>query len=535
MFNKVLHLWRCLFGINRLVGGMVTISLAGCASEKSDRPNILICIADDASYEHLGTACDWIKTPAFNQVAEEGILFSNVYTPNAKSAPSRSSLLTGRNPWQLKAAANQYCYFPAEFRTFPEVLLEHGYQVGFTGKGWGPGEPGEIDGKPRELTGKAWNKKRTEPPTKFISNVDYASNFGEFLQGKPLGKPFCFWYGGFEPHRKYEYQSSLRGGKSPRDIDKVPAFLPDNEEVRIDLLDYGYEIEYFDQHLQKILDLLRQYGEYDNTLVIVTSDNGMPFPRAKSDEYEYSNHMPMAVMWKKGMKKPGRVNNEYVSFIDLAPTILDIAGVDWKESGMQPGPGRSIMPLLKNKKLKEPFNDFILIGKERHDVGRPADSGYPIRGIIHDGYLYLINYRPDLWPAGNPETGYPTVAGSPSKTAVLKAKNDTLLRHFWEWSFGKRPEEELYNVIADPFCLKNLVQDSIYDERKKSLRKKLKNELRAQDDPRMFGQGDVFQKYTFSDPRWRNAYERIIKLKEDLILPWINPSDVDSLIIEIKQ
>ena len=515
-------------GILRALGGILTVSLAGCVSAESNRPNVLICIADDASYEHLGTACDWIRTPGFNQVVKEGILFSNAYTPNAKSAPSRSCLLTGRNPWELKEAANHYCFFPAEYRTFPEVLLANGYQVGFTGKGWGPGEPGMVNGKTRELTGKPWNKIKTIPPAEYISNVDYAANFEDFLKSKPKGKPFYFWYGGFEPHRKYEYKSSLKAGKKVSDIDRVPGFLPDIEEVRIDLLDYSMEVEYFDLHLQRILELLKKYEEYENTLVIVTSDNGMPFPRAKSDEYDYSNHMPMAVMWKNGIKRPGRECDEYISFIDIAPTILDLAGIEWGESGMQASHGKSIRLILENKRLKKPFNDFVLIGKERHDVGRPNDYGYPIRGIICDSFLYLNNYRPDLWPAGNPETGFPTVAGSPSKTAVLKTKNDPQMRYLWEWSFGKRPEEELYNITLDPSCIVNLAQSREFDEKKLELKEKMENELKAQGDPRMSGNGDIFQNYTISDPGLRDAYNRIVILKEKFILPWINPSDVDT-------
>jgi arylsulfatase A-like enzyme len=511
-----------------IIGGVLSLSVTGCVSEMPERPNILICIADDASFDHLDPGCEWVKTPGFDMVAEQGILFSNAYTPNAKSAPSRACLLTGRNPWQLKEAANHFCFFPAEYKTFPEVLGENGYYVGFTGKGWSPGDPGSVDGKPRELTGRPWNRIKTNPPAKYISNVDYASNFREFLKQKPAEGPFCFWYGGFEPHRKYEYGSSIKAGKKTTDIDSVPGFLPDVEEVRIDMLDYALELEYFDLHLMRIIDILKESGEFDNTLIIVTSDNGMPFPRAKSDEYEYSNHMPMAVMWKKGMKGHGRRCDQYISFIDIAPTLLDIAGINWKNSGMQPSPGRSIRPLLLDKRMRKPFNETILIGKERHDVGRPDDYGYPIRGIIWDGYLYLRNYRPDLWPAGNPETGYPTVAGSPSKTAVLNTRHNRLQQQFWEWSFGKRPEEELYNIVTDPYCLTNLVSDSVFSERKEAMLAKMEKRLRKQGDPRMFGKGEIFQRYPISDPELRNAYFRIVNKKEDFVLPWVNESDVDS-------
>ena len=177
--------------------------LSGCHEQQPGPPNILLCIADDVSFTHMGEGCKWIRTPGFDEVARQGIYFTNAYTPNAKCAPSRACILTGRNSWQLKEAANHFCYFPEEFKTYAEVLKEHGYHVGYTGKGWMPGNPGTVNGKARELTGQNWSHLKTTPPTKRISRTDYASNFEAFYNNKPAGKPFCFWYGGYEPHRKY--------------------------------------------------------------------------------------------------------------------------------------------------------------------------------------------------------------------------------------------------------------------------------------------------------------------------------------------
>ena len=97
-------------------------------SQAAERPNILFCIADDASYPHMGAyGCDWVKTPAFDRVARQGLLFTRAYTPNAKCAPSRACILTGRNSWQLKEACNHIPFFPAEFKSYVEALAEHGY------------------------------------------------------------------------------------------------------------------------------------------------------------------------------------------------------------------------------------------------------------------------------------------------------------------------------------------------------------------------------------------------------------------------
>jgi len=188
----------------------------------------------------------------------------------------------------------------------------------------------------------------------------------------------------------------------------VLKFWPDNDTVRNDMLDYAFEIEYFDAQLVKMLEMLEENGELPNTIVIVTGDNGMPFPRIKGQSYEYSNHLPMAIMWGKGIKNPGRTIDDFVNFIDIAPTLLETAGISESESGMQVIEGKSLTDIFKSKKsgIIDPNRDHILIGKERHDVGRPDDQGYPIRGIIKDGYLYIRNFKTERWPSGNPETGY---------------------------------------------------------------------------------------------------------------------------------
>lgn len=153
------------------------MTLAGFNAVGSTRPNILFAVADDWSYGHAGAyGCRWVQTPAFDRLARQGILFTHAYTPSAKCAPSRSSILTGRNPWQLKAAANHICYFPPEFKTWAEALAEHGYYVGMTGKGWGPGVATNASGQLRQMAGKPFNQHTTAPPTSGIANNDYAAS-----------------------------------------------------------------------------------------------------------------------------------------------------------------------------------------------------------------------------------------------------------------------------------------------------------------------------------------------------------------------
>lgn len=194
-------------------------------AEEKQRPNILFCIADDISYPHMQAyGTPWLHTPGFDQVSQQGLLFQRMYTCNAKSSPSRACIITGRNSWQLEEACNHWPDFPAKFKSYPEVLTENGYKVGATGKGWGPGFANDSLGNARNIVGKMWNQIKLTPPTKGISNIDYAANFKEFLRNKPEDQPFCFWYGALEPHRGYEFGSSLKAGKDINQIDSVPSF-----------------------------------------------------------------------------------------------------------------------------------------------------------------------------------------------------------------------------------------------------------------------------------------------------------------------
>jgi N-sulfoglucosamine sulfohydrolase len=506
-------------------------AVARPADAENRPPNILFCIADDASYPHMSVyGCPWVHTPAFDRVAKEGILFTHAYTPNAKCAPSRACILTGRNSWQLKEAANHVPFFPPEFKVFTEVLAEHGYFVGKTNKGWAPGIALDAQGEPRSLTGRSFDRRKTPPPTTGISPNDYAANFQDFLDAAPAGSPWFFWYGSAEPHREYEQGTGVRvGGRRLDQIDRVPGCWPDNETVRNDMLDYALEIEHFDRHLGRMLDLLAQRGQLENTLVVVTSDNGMPFPRAKGQQYETSSHMPLAVMWKRGVKSLGRAVDDYVSFIDFAPTFLELAGLNWAETGMASSPGRSLTDILTSDKAGQvnPQRDHVLIGQERHDVGRPNDVGYPIRGIVRSQMLYLQNFAPDRWPVGNPETGYLNTDASPTKSLILQARREGSAVAHWNLCFGKRPPEEMYSLADDPDCLRNLADRPEHAARKATLRDQLVAELKAQDDPRMSGRGAVFDEYPYADERVRHFYERYMR-GEKIKAGWVNESDFEA-------
>ena len=515
---------------------LIAAMAAGCRSaapENSpapgERPNILFVIADDASPHFGAYGTPWVKTPAFDRIANEGILFLNAYTPNAKCAPSRSAVLTGRHPWQLEAAANHVPVFPEKYGTYVEALRDNGYYVGYTGKGWGPGVA-ELNGKPRLLTGPAFEGRQIPPPTRGISPKDYAGNFRAFLDSVPAGQPFSFWFGTHEPHRAYQYGSGVSvGGKRLSDIPAVYPFWPDNDSIRNDMLDYGLEIEHVDRHLGEMLRALQESGRLENTLIVVTSDNGMPFPRGKGQAYELSNHMPLAVMWKAGIRSPGRKVTDFVSFIDFAPTFLEVAGVPRERTTMQPITGRSLTGIFRSERAGrvDPTRDYVLIDKERHDIGRPGDAGYPVRGIVTDGWLYLRNFEPERWPAGNPETGYLDTDGGVTKTWILNARRAGRDRHPWLWSFGKRPAEELFDLRRDSANMINLAERPELAGEKEALRSRLFDELRRLGDPRILGQGHFFEAYPYAHPELRSFFERRLR-GEPVVAGWASPTDAET-------
>jgi arylsulfatase A-like enzyme len=256
----------------------------------------------------------------------------------------------------------------------------------------------------------------------------------------------------------------------------------------------------------------------------------MPFPRAKGNTYEFSAHMPLAVMWPKGIHQPGRVVDDFVSFADFAPTFIEIAGLKWEKTGMHPTAGRSLTDIFYSgaEGQVNPERDHVLLGKERHDMGRPYDWGYPIRGIIQGEMLYLKNFQPDRWPSGNPETGYLNTDGGATKTYILDHRASPGLYHFWDWNFGKRPAEELYHIGEDPECLHNLADDPAYQWVKLRMKDQLYEKLKQQDDPRMSGRGYIFDAYEYAADRTRAFYQRYMdgEISRD-VAGWVNESDFE--------
>jgi arylsulfatase A-like enzyme len=477
------------------------ILLGSTTAIAADRPNLLFIIADDASRDSMGVyGSTYVRTPNFDRIAREGVRFTNAYNCNPKCAPARACLLTGRYSWQLEEACNHNPFLSDKWVFYPYLLEETGYRIGYTGKGWGPGiwkgtDSGKSGFKKDNPAGHAWAARTLKPPYKGISNTDYAANFGDFLDSRPDDQPFCFWFGTREPHRGYGKDNWKLDGRDLREV-TVPDYYPDNETIRGDLADYAIEVEWYDRHIGLALKHLEDRNLIDNTLIIATSDHGMPFPRVKGQIYDDGFHVPLVARWGDRIR-PGRDVTDFVTFPDLAPTLLQAAGVE-RPAQMT---GQSFLKqLLSDQEGRiDPRRDHTLLGKERHDIGRTDGEllsvSYPARAIRNDQFLYVRNFAPHRWPVGNPEYDFLNCDGSPTKSFLQGLSRSDPDYRFYELSFGKRPAEELYDMQTDPGCVVNLASDPEFAETKYSLWAQLKAELTAQGDPRILGQGEIFDDY----------------------------------------
>jgi arylsulfatase A-like enzyme len=279
------------------------------------------------------------------------------------------------------------------------------------------------------------------------------------------------------------------------DTVRVPGFLPDTPEVRSDLLDYYFEVQRFDRDLGQILATLERLGELDNTLVIVTSDNGMPFPRAKANVHDGGAHVPLAMRWPAGVRA-GAVVQEFVSLADIAPTVLEAAGL----RPLDVMTGQSVLGLIRGQ--SQPGRDRVFIERERHANVRRGDLSYPVRAIRTADYLYVRNFRPDRWPAGDPELYFAVgpfgdIDGGPAKSTVVDRQRDPGISRFFDLATAKRPVEELYDLRRDPDQLQNVAGQPAHADAQRRLRQQLDAWLRETSDPRVTNDDDRWDRFPY--------------------------------------
>jgi arylsulfatase A-like enzyme len=467
---------RVLTTLGALGAGFTAPAVVGCGRRRpvrTSRPNVLVAIADDWSWPHVGVAgATEVATPNFDRVAREGALFTNTFASAPSCTPSRAALLTGRYHWELEQGANLWGTLPAKYPTYTDILADSGYHVGHCRKGWGPGNV-RAGGREDNPAG-PWNV-----------------NLRHFFATRRRRAPFCLWFGSHDPHRRYKWRSGVEVGIDPDRI-PVPASLPPSETVKIDLCDYYGEVQRFDHDLGRLLDLLENKGELDNTILVVTSDNGMPFPRCKANCYDLGTHVPLAIRWPEAIR-PGTVVDSFVSLCDIAPTLLEILDIN-SPAGMS---GESLLSLFGRNRSDRAGREFVVTGRERHTCAQGKTlEGYPTRAIRTNDFLYLRNFEPERWPVGTPPR-YRDTDRSPTKHYLLEHRTDPSVQEPFRLAFAQRPAEELYDLRSDPDQLHNVADQQSYQATKTKLASTLMTRLEQTGDPRANGNGSVFDSYAY--------------------------------------
>ncbi len=437
------------------------------------KPNILFIVADDWS-KHAGIFGDKVvRTPNIDRLGKNGLIFDQAFCSAASCSPSRASILTGKHPHQIAEGGNLWGSLPVRIPNFVSLIQASGGFVGSEQKGWGPGNF-KIGGYQDNPAGKNFK------------------NFEEFLGAKPKDKPFFFWFGSIDPHRDYVKGTGEKAGLDPQKV-KVPGFLPDTDVVRKDILDYYFEVERFDSNVGKLIATLESKGELENTLIVITSDNGMPFPRAKATCYDSGTNIPLIMYWE-GKIKPAR-SSELVSLIDLAPTMLDVMGIE-KPADL---PSKSLINLINGRPIAH--RNAVFVERERHANVRKGDLGYPVRGIRTKEFLYLRNFEPNRFPAGDPQKWvavgpYGDIDDSPSKQLIMS--DSAHYAFYFNRTLKKRGSEELYDLKNDPSQLHNLANEKRYDKQKNKLKIELEAWMKRTNDPRLINPNtNLWDKYPY--------------------------------------
>ncbi len=446
----------------------MAVGIDDAFGRETKRPNVVLMIADDMSWKDWGVYGNkFAKTPNIDKAAKEGVRFTNAFCDSSVCHPSRSALLTGQDIWRLRDAAVFGGTLHNTFNTYPKMLREAGYEVAHSGKGWGPGYT-ETGG---------WKV----PPTGKIARLPQLLTAGACGE-----RPFCFWWGTTLGHRPFNYRPDDRSLETI----EVPPYLPDTRTVREDFAGYYQEVEAFDAEVGKVMKMLEKAGLTEETILIITSDHGMPWPRGKGSLYDMGTRVPLIVRWPKRIKS-GRVVDDFVNFIDLAPTIVELAGLPASKQMT----GKSLTKILMSDRSGtiESRRDRTHFALEAHHTAGPYQAwlGYmSCRAIRTDEHLYIRNYPRKGHPGWRPLQGGPAVAIMQKEMAA-----DETVRRNYQLCFGLRPDEELYDLKADPYQMKNLAADPRFAEVKASLKKDLADYMRTTTDPRATGHGEVFARY----------------------------------------
>jgi arylsulfatase A-like enzyme len=394
------------------------------ADPAPEKPNIVVIIADDMSWPDSGPYGNRsVHTPNLDRLAREGMRFDEAWLTISSCSPSRASILTGRYP-HSSGAGHLMKPLPEDALLLTTPLRQAGYWAAACGKFHLPGGAGakQFDVVDPGGQGKQWVSA---------------------LKRRPKDKPFFLWLASRDPHRPYE-KAAFDPPHAPEDV-VVPPYLPDTSEVREDLALYYDAIARLDSHVGEVLDALEAEDLLNNTLVLFLADNGRPFPRDKTTCYEGGLRTPLLVRYPP-LVKGGSVAGGLVSAVDIAPTLLELAGVPASDTFQ----GKSLVPILRDPAATVRTHAFA---EHNWHVFSACE-----RAVITDRFNYIRNWRPDL-----PATPPPDIGKSPTWEAMRKLRAaGKLLPKQAACFVTPRPEEELYDTRKDPFALQNLAQDPEY-------------------------------------------------------------------------
>lgn len=529
-----------------------TLSCSSLARSSDERPNILFAFADDwgrhasayAKADGTGTENDVIRTPNFDAIARSGALFNHAYVNAPSCTPCRSSLLSGQHFWRTgRGAILQGAVWDQSIPTWPLLLKDNGYHIGFTYKVWSPGTPKDapFGGRANAYGGGPFSAF-SQTATRLVKSgrslesakaqlaAGVRKDFQAFLDKKKDGQPFAYWFGPTNVHRKWIKGSgkALWGIEPDQLKGKMPPFLPDVPQVRQDLADYLGEAMAFDLALGVLVEELKRRGQYDNTIIAVSGDHGPAgFPHGKCNLYDFGTRVPLAISGP-GVKQVagGRVLDDFVSVPDLAATFLEAGKVQIPKVMT----AKSIWPSLKSDAssgLADSSRTHVFTGRERHvAMAREGHLPYPARAIRTKDHLLIINFRPDRWPLGDPydldtekeprveqltERTFCTLAdedAGPTKAWIVSNRKEAKVKPFYEHAYGKRPREQLFDINKDPHQMKNVASDPAYADVLTKLRGKLMNELKSTGDPRVVADGRYFETPPLAGPIKRSPKKK---------------------------
>jgi len=507
----------------------------------ADKPlNILFLFADDwgryasiyAEHEQFPSPNQVVKTPNIDRIARAGALFRRAYVNAPSCTPCRRALLSGRYFFNTgRAAILNGAIWDMAIPSFPLLLKDQGYHIGKAHKVWSPGDPADA---PFGMQEHAYQKSGSRC-NQFSQTVDklvkggvaleaakqeiydeVRGNFAAFLAARPKGAPFLFWHGPTNVHRKWVKGSGeAQWGIHPDDLKgRLPKHLPDVPEVREDFGSYLGEIQAFDAQVGAIVKLVEDAGELDNTVIVISGDHGAPgFPGGKCNLYDFGVGVTLAIRWPG--QPGGRYIEDFVNLMDLAPTFMEIGGAKIP-AGVN---GSSLVSLMKSGQSGqiEQARDFVITGRERHvSIAREGNLPYPQRALRKDGFLYIHNFMPDRMPMGDYKTltndftpsqndlenetyvAFPDMDASPAKAWLIQHRNDSQYQWHFNYAFGQRPEEELYDLSKDPAQTINVAAEPGYAEVKNQMAAELLAKLTAVGDPRVTADPVPFEHAPFT-------------------------------------